>query len=297
MVADIGTIAPADLLVFLSAIDAGSLTGAADRLGLPKSTVSRRLARLEQALGARLFERARGGMRLTDHGRLVVDPARAALADLEAVLTAVAGTRTEPRGPLRVSMSTDLAGLRALWVDFCVRYPEVELDVGFTNEYVDLAAERRHLALRGGLGEDQALVARRLGTYVLHAVAAPDYLARRGRPRSRSDLPSHDRVLLKPERVRSGSLPQTPRGRRLVLDDLTAAHAACVAGLGIAYLPAYACREDVAAGRLEVLADETARIEVPVYAVYPDRNYLPASHTAFMDHVHEVLGRHAGPVS
>lgn len=293
LVADFGTLDAIDLAVFLAAVDAGTLTGAAARLDLPKSTVSRRLARLEEVLEARLFERGRAGMRLTDRGRLAVDPARAAISDLEAIVAAMRDNQAEPRGTLRVSMGSDLAGLPALWVDFCRRYPEVELQVAFTNRYVDLESERRHLALRGGLGDDQSLIAKRLGSYRLYAVAAPDYLAHRGRPKTKDDLHTHDRVLLKERSARGGPLRKAPRGRDLVFDDLTAAYHAVRAGLGVGHLPAYLCREDVTEGRLEIVAEATTRIDVPVYAVYPDRSYLPASHTAFMAHVQAVLAAHA----
>lgn len=127
--------------------------------------------------------------------------------------------------------------------------------------------------------------------------AAPNYLDRRGRPREKDDLKGHDWVSLKERPSRDRPLRKPSDGRELVLDDLTAAHQAVVAGLGVSYLPAYLCQAGLEAGALETVAEASTRIEVPVYTVYPQRNYLPASHTAFMEHVRAVLAAQRGPLT
>ena len=287
-VVDSGTLVLEDLRAFIATLEAGSLTGAAERLSVPKSTVSRRLARLEESLDARLFDRTKGGLRLTDLGRIVVEPARNALAEVRFITDALAGARSAPAGRLRVAASADLAAYDRLWVDFAAEHPQVELETLFTHRSVDVAGEGFHLALRAG--PDRSLVAQQIGGYGLRAVASQAYVAERGRPSRDADLPNHDLVLMKPgASFEPNSRVGRTAGRRLVLDDLAAVLCAARRGLGIAFLPAYLCDPFIEAGDLAVMLDRYDPLWVPVFAVYPDRPSLPSAQRAFVAFARNVF--------
>ncbi|MEZ4294588.1 MAG: LysR family transcriptional regulator [Polyangiaceae bacterium] len=281
-----------DIAVFVKVIEEGSVSAAARRLGLPKSTVSRRLTQLEEVLGAQLVRRSGRGLSLTDVGRSFSDAATGLLADMEELVELAGGHAAAPRGRLRVSAPADLAALSEAWIGFAERYPEVELELSFSNRYVDVVSEGFDLALRGGRGEDQSLVARSLGTYSLRAVASPEHVARAGKPSGPAEIKKHDCVLLHPFRQRTGTLPRgrsAGRGRHTVVSDLSAALLGAIRGLGIAILPAYVCDGAIAEGKLVPVLDEWNPLRVPIYAVYPERRFLSAAARVFLDHVSGAL--------
>lgn len=279
-----------DLETLLAVIDEGGLGAAARALTLPKSTVSRRLERLEAELGVRLLHRSKRAVRTTDEGARLVERARQALGELDALVEVARRGQESPRGRLRLSAPADLAGDAEVWLSFMRAYPEVELQLSLTNRYVDVVREGFDLAIRGGRGEDEALVTRRLGSYALRAVATPAWLAEHGHLSKPAELRQRSCVLLQPFK---GEVSPPPGARHLVVDQLALVHAACLEGLGVGILPAAMVAADVAAGRLVPALDAYDPLDVPLYAAFPSRRYLTVATLALLDHLAARYGAEA----
>ena len=230
---------------FVRVVEDGSFTSAAQRLGLPKSSVSRRVTALERALRVRLLQRSTRKLVLTDAGRLYFERARASLGGLADAGAAVTDLSREIAGPIRFTAGGDNTGLLAnLLSEFVTRYPNVQIDVVLTARRVDLVAEGFDLALRGGPLVDSSLIARRLGRQELGLFASRAYLRKAGRPRRVADLAKHRFVLFgePPER---GHLRLTgPNGEEtvkvsgpLVVHDMSFAADVISTGFGIALIP------------------------------------------------------------
>lgn len=275
-----------DLETLLAVVDQGGIGAAARMLGVPKSTVSRRLSRLEAQVGVQLVARSARSVRPTDEGARVVERVRDVLMDLDALVASARGAHDAPRGRLRISAPGDLAAYADVWLAFMVDHPLVELQLEFTNRYVDVVREGFDLAIRGGRGDDEALITRRLGAYALRAVAAPSWVAENGRLNAPRELRERSCVLLQPFR---GVERPPPGTRHLVLNQTDLVRAACLRGLGVAVLPAPLVDADVAAGRLQPVLDAYDPLTVPLYAAYPDRRFLPASTLALLEHVGEAF--------
>lgn len=280
-----------DLDVFVTIADLGTLTGASKALGLPKSTLSRRLSRLEAQLRVRLFTRNRQRLRLTESGTALLGQAREALAALRALVDAATAAHEVPDGRLRVSVPQDLIGFGDVWLDFIERFPRVALELEPTNRYVDVVGEGFDLALRAGKGEDETLVARRVGAYHLVAVASPSYVAAHGALREPADLRRHSCVLLSPMRRRPGhpDRPELPH-RHIICKDIHFAMNASLRGCGVAVLPQGMARPAIEEGRLVAVLEAYNPLVVPLFAVYPERAHLRASVAAFID----VVAGHFG---
>ena len=280
-----------DLETFLAIADAGSLTAAARAMGQPKSTLSRRLARLEELLGVHLLLRNRHRLELSETGVALLEPARQALTLLREFANAADQSRAVPEGRLRVSIPMDLLGQRELWLGFAERFPNVALELEPSNRYVDVVAERFDLALRGGRGPDESLVARPVGSYRLVAVASPEYVARFGALDEPAALRRHSCILFRAMGHRPGHpvRPDLPH-RHIICPDEGFALEGARRGLGVAILRAEVVQPDVDAGALGSVLDAYNPLVVPLYAVYPERSYLRAAVTALIDYVSEHLG-------
>ena len=192
-------LAPNDLLLFARVVDEGSFSRAGERLGVPKSTVSRRLAALEAQLGERLLLRTTRKLTVTDFGHSVLEHARQVASEVEAAASLAQHRQVEPSGRLRVSMPGDFANivLGQLLADFIARHPAISLEIDLSPRRVDLIGENFDLALRmGDLPDDASLAARRIAVFALGLYASPDYLKRRGIPSEPEALMEHDALRL-----------------------------------------------------------------------------------------------------
>src|SRR5260221_3157929 len=181
-----------EILVFARVVQAGSFTTAAAQLGMPKSTVSRKVSELEERLKSRLLQRTTRKLSLTDVGRTYYDYCARIVAEVEDAERAVSTLQDTPRGQLRVTAPTNAAFLAPIVSDYLKRYPEVQLELFCTGRTVDLVEERFDLGIRAGGLADSTLIARSLGRVGWFLVATPAYLKKRGRPRSPEDLRKHD---------------------------------------------------------------------------------------------------------
>ena len=296
----ITTIDPNDLLIFAYIAEAASFSRAAEKLGLPKSTVSRRLSALEQLLGERLLLRTTRRQTLTEFGSLLLEHARQVVAEVEAVAALRERRKAVPSGRLRVSMPNDVAILilADALASFIARYPEVNLELDLSARRVDLLGEGFDIAVRmGELTSDSLLAARRLATLSSGLYAAPAYLARHGLPAQPADLEQHQSVRLlmrngepAPWQLRRGEeqWSAVPPGRVSANSPEMMIELAR-AGAGIAAVPDVIATAEVRRGRLtQVLADWTLPGQA-ASAVFPGRKLMPAKSRVFIDMLQQAF--------
>ncbi len=285
---------PNDLLLFARVAGEGSFSRAAERLGMPKSTLSRRMAALESQLGERLLLRTTRKLTVTDFGNAVLLHAHQVTAEVEATLALTQHRQTEPSGRLRVSMPGDLAEnvLAQLLADFIARYPAISLELDLSPRRVDLIGENFDLAIRiGDLPDDASLAARRMAVFSVGLFASPDYLKRRGVPPEPEALMEHDalRLLARNGEPVSWVLSRdevrwegTPPGRATANSPALLVRLAR-AGAGITLLSEHFAEQYVRDGELiQVLADWSLPT-VTAWAVFPGRRLMPARTRVFLD--------------
>ena len=245
---------------FVQAVDHGGFAAAARALGIPKSTLSRRVLELESRLGVRLIERTSRRFVPTAVGLDFYQHARAMLIEAEAAESIVARHLAEPSGTLRMTCSVGMArSLSAPLVDFLGRHPKLRLVQLATNKSVDLIEEGFDVGIRGHAGPlpDSTLIQRRLADSPWHVFAAPAYLERAGIPEHPSELTSHETVALG-SNTRSPSWQLFGEDEQLTVaiepklqsSDMETMKDAAVAAHGIVSLPAYVVQEEVVAGSL-----------------------------------------------
>ena len=262
-----------DIQAFVAVADAGGLSPAAGRLGVSKSIVSRRIARLEKSLHARLLNRTTRGAALTEAGASFREHAVRIAAEADAARDAVSPDG-KVRGRLRVAapLSFGASHFAPVLAELASRHPELEIQSSYSDRTVDLVAEGFDAAIRLGLLDDSELVARRISTFGGNLVASPAYLERRGPPRTPDDLLAHDTInrvndewpLLHDGRV----ITLHPRAR-FTADNGAALVPAALAGLGIALLPDFLIAGHLASGALVAVLPDYPMPEAGVYVVRP----------------------------
>lgn len=288
--------------VFVKVVDAGSFSAAARLLGLPTSTVSTRVARLERRLGVTLLQRTTRRLNLTDAGSLYYRHAATGLGymlDAEAAVTESIG---EPKGLLRVTAPADIGDdlLADIVRQMHRRYPKVGIDLVLVSRYVDLVAEGVDVAIRTGSLKDSTLIAKNIGLARWAPFASPDYLAVATLPDSPQALRHHCCLQFTPLGKESWTLSgeggsvTVPLPGLVMINDVRVIRAMALAGEGVALLPEYLCRAECAAGRLvRLLPDWHAKAD-PVHLVYPRQRFMPPKLRAFIDLAGEELGRWLG---
>jgi DNA-binding transcriptional LysR family regulator len=282
----------AELLSFTKAVEMRSLSRAASQLGLPRATLGRRLARLEQRLGVRLLRRTTRSLALTDAGEAFYKHARIVL---EAVTQAELSVKLDPaavRGTLRVTVPPiEEPSFHAMLCDFAEKYPEVQLHFDFTTRFVDLHREGYDVAVRAGTTLEPGLVARTIARSPVIAFASPKYLAVHGTPRTVRDLKNH-RCLLGFTRgqVPQNHWPLVAGGQvhvegRFFASDIRVLITAAVRGLGLAALPQDMVARELKSGRLVHVLEGVVGGEARVSVVYPEREFMPPQVRAFIDDV------------
>jgi len=278
--------------IFLKVVDEGGFTKAAKALGLPKSSVSRSVALLEQELRARLLRRTSRSVAPTEAGLAFYEKAARGMALLGEAREAVSELDAELRGPIRITTAADLAVWRLAPVvaEFVDRHPAVLVDVLLTGRTVDLLDEGVDFALRVGELRDENLVARKLPAAEFALYAAPAYLQRQGAPRRVADLANHRCVLFRGVRGRATWTLRTAQGAEetvevhgsINIDDFSFATQTVISGAGIGLLPAFVAQ---AAGgeRLSRVLPRYYRSGSPMHLVYPAERYMPRRCAVFRD--------------
>ncbi len=255
--------------VFVQVAETRSFVAAGRLMGVSASAVGKSVARLEEKLGARLFHRSTRSITLTAEGALFLERSRRILAEIEAAEQELSRAAEAPRGRLRVSLPLVSSLVLPVLGDFMRRYPEIELDLDFTDRMVDVIEEGFDAVVRTGEPADSRLSARRLGDFRILLVAAPAYLAQRGLPRHPADLAGH--ACLHYRFPNSGKLETWPLRRdesdpephlptSMICNNIETRMSFALQGLGIACLPDFAIRDALADGRLlPVLGDYVER--------------------------------------
>jgi DNA-binding transcriptional LysR family regulator len=276
-----------DLHIFVQAVNSGGFAAAARHLGVPKSTISKRVAELEADLGTRLIHRTSRSFVLTDVGKDFYDHAWAAVIEAEAAESVVQRRQAEPQGTVRITTSVPVAQFHlANRLPVLARaYPKLDLQLHVTDRFVDLVREGFDIAIRSHFATlpDSDLMQRRMKVERITLVASPDYLARRGTPERPEDLVGHDGLLTGPAsrtwrlKDNDGHEVQVTPKARLAADESLVLLRAAAAGLGIASLPEAMSAASMESGELiQVLPDWAAGSVTSTILTPHRRSQLPA---------------------
>jgi DNA-binding transcriptional LysR family regulator len=289
-----------DIVVFTKVVETKSFTGAADVLGLPKSTVSRKLAQLEERLGVRLVQRTTRKLALTDIGEAYYTRCARIVADVAAAEQLVTDMQATPRGRVRVSASVDLSTtyLGGIIADFVEHHPDINVELDASDRLVDLIEEGFDLAVRIGPLAESSLIARKLTTIDLALCASPAYLATNGAPQHVEELDAHDHVLFTPTSrnqawtlVNGDATYEFSRPARFASNNYAAVRDVVRANGGIAVLSDFMIASDLASGALVRVLPQWRTRPAEVHAVYPARQNLPPRLTYFLNHLAKAFSR------
>ncbi len=286
-----------EIALFVRVVEAGSFAGAARLRHLPRATVSRRIAHLEDSLGTRLLQRTTRSLGLTDAGRRYFERCRDALATVEEANGQLAGAQLVPSGTIRISAPANSDGLYLpdLVAEFLRNHPRVKVELLLTDERLNLVRDRIDVAFRMGKLSNSTLIVRKLGTSDWLVCASPTYLKTAGLPRTPADLARHGCVVHGPSIEGATWTLRGPKGTSVVqLNAVVAANTmsfvreAALAGLGIVMLPGPMVAPYLRSGALVQILEPYRRAATSIQLVYPTRRHLSAATKAFIDF---VMGR------
>ena len=289
-----------DLAVFLKVLDCGGFSSAARALDLAPATVSKQIARLEKALGARLFERSTRQLRITDEGRAVAERARPALSLLDEAVDVARQGLQSLTGTLRITAPVPLGAryLAPLIAAFQQQHPQLGFDLQLSDHLVDLYDSDLDLAVRVGHLADSSLISRNLGESRRILVAAPSYLQRMGMPKHPSELPAHQCLLFAYPGLRQNrwTLQHTGQDGRsesvavagkLRSDNGDALRNWSKVGLGISLRETWDVADELRSGALLRVLPDWAESALPIQAVRVQRAPLPRRVSAFLEFLAE----------
>lgn len=286
-----------DLALFTRVVERGSFSDAARAVGLPKSSVTRSIARLEKELGVRLIQRTTRQRGVTDAGRELYERVRGAVGALEEATEAVRQHGQEPRGVVRVTAPVDTAmmGLPQAIARFAATYPSIHIEMVLTSRVVDLVAEGIDLAIRAGRLADSSLVARKVGHSSLGLFASKGYLKRAGRPKKVADLAKHACVLFRGRNGRASWTLDGPDGPETIevtgatsADDFAFLARIVETDLGIGQLPLFAGQS---LKTLERVLPDHSTAGSPLQLVMPSASFVPARVAVVRDYLFDFLSK------
>lgn len=291
-----------EIVIFMAVADAGSFARGGQAMGLTGSAASKAVARLETRLGVRLLHRNSRAVSLTSEGERFRESGKSILEAVDEAEASIAAPDGRPRGLLRLSVP-DAFGRRVIMPlvnDYLERWPEVRIDIDFSDRPVDLVEEGFDLAIRiGGESAPDGIVSRVVAEYPVWFCAAPSYLERRGHPADAEALSAHDCILFR-SRSRTQEWLGLSGGEhsekllahgRLRMNSAEAIRLAALAGLGIALLPSFLVDDEFAAGHLVRLFPELGTQTVRVLCLYPSRRLVDPRVRTFIDNVSAALTR------
>lgn len=284
-----------DMALFVEVIKANSFRGAAEAVGMPNSTVSRRIAELERRIGLRLLNRTTRRIELTEGGRLYYERCRRIVDEARLAHEEISELVDNPSGLIRLSMPIDfgVVYLAPLLAEFAERYPQIQFDLDLTPKRLDLIRDPVDLVIRIGALPDSQLIARPLGTLQRSLFASPSYLARHGVPSSPAELLQHQclRMLDAPWVLQDAKqkLSLAVQGRYL-LNNIGMLRRLTLLGQGIAMLVDEMIDEDLTQGRLQRVLPNWKAETLPVYAITETR-LVPAKVRVLIDFLTDQFNR------
>ena len=291
-----------DIPIVVAVAETHGFAAAAQRLGVSKSAVSKRISAIEQRLGAQLFHRSTRNVSLTEAGEHFYSHALRAFEAAQEAEDSVLALQGAPKGRLKVNvpMAFGRQYIAPLISEFLETFPGIEVDMVMDDRVVDLFAEGFDLALRGGTLMDSALVARKIARLRNVLVAAPAYLDRHGEPSCISELANHNCLQYSYSRdfqewvflTKDQTVKFRPQGNYKV-NNGEALREAILGGTGIGRLPTFSAGPDLASGTLVRVLSRYEQPSQALYAVYPERRHLPTKVRTFVDF---IIGRIGGEV-
>jgi DNA-binding transcriptional LysR family regulator len=266
---------------FTEVVRAGSFSAAARKLSVGKSTLSENVSALERSLGADLLIRTTRKLSLTEAGSRLFESCSKGLAEIDAAREEVVARQSAPRGMLRVTAPADLASsaLARAFARALAPWPELRLELDFSDRFVDLVGERFDLAIRAGLLQDSTLIARRIGTSSFVLLASPSYLEKEGRPSDPGELARHRCLSFTP--LEDEWILASERSRRRIrvspyvkASSMIAVQQFALEGAGIALLPLHLCHERFRDGSLARVLPAWAAESGPLHLVYPKQSFV-----------------------
>lgn len=287
-----------DMALFVEVVKAMSFRRAAEAIGVPNSTLSRRISALEKAIGLRLLHRTTRKLELTEAGQIYYERCRRLVDEAKLAHEQLGELLAQPSGVLRASLPVDFATsyLAPLIAEFAHRYPGIRFEFDLTPRRVDLVSEPFDVAIRMGESADSALIARLLATLPTHLYASPGYLARAGEPQQPADLVQHEclgfraakSMVWSLSRSDGGGAEQVEVAGRFQLNSVGMLRRLATLDLGVVVLVDALASDDVAAGRLRPVLPDWQGPAVPVYAMTETR-LLPAKTQRFIEFLKERL--------
>jgi DNA-binding transcriptional LysR family regulator len=277
---------------FVRALEGGSFSAAAKELGIGQPAVSKRIALLESEFATQLFFRTTRKLRPTPEAHRIYDLARQILGSFDMARASVKEASPRPTGTLRVSVPSSFGRryLMPIIAEYARNYPEVRLDIRFSERFVNLVEEGIELALRIGNLDASTLVARRLGTVPRYLVATPTYLHDRPIPRTPEGLTSHQCIIYSRLSPANEWIFESEHGRHvasvdgaLLVDDADAMEEAVMHHLGIAILPEWNAIDGIRSGQLENILPDYSIAALPLHAVYPEMHWMSPRARSFLD--------------
>ena len=289
-----------ELYLFVQVVKAGSFSAAGRSLNVPKTTISRKVAQLEANLGVRLLHRTTRHLRLTEVGRVYYDQCTRIFSDLEEANLMVTARQDIPHGTLRITAPSSFGtAILNRWIDeFLICHDQVTLDLILTNQYLDLLAEGIDVAFRGGPLGNSSFNTRKVCDLPYWICASPSYIDANGMPETPTDLLHHRCICFSTGSAPTGYPWRFQKGQewiemdipgRLLVNDVTFARQAALAGFGISYLPGTIIRDDIWKNRLVKLLSPWPMAEREVFMVYRSDRLLSPKVSAFLEFVdHQI---------
>jgi DNA-binding transcriptional LysR family regulator len=287
------------LPVFVTVIETGGFSPAAKRLGISKSAVSKRVTQLEEQLGVKLIHRTTRKLSLTEAGEHFFQHARIAHEAAKDAQDAVTQLQGEPQGRLRINtpMSFGRLHIAPLIPEFLKRYPKITIEMVMDDKVADLIGGGFDIAIRAGDLPDSTLIARKLAPLRNVLCASPEYLELRGTPGDLNELTDHNCLIFTYSKdvkewvfVKDGQTQTVEVTGNYQVNNSEALREAILQGVGIGRLPTFAAGPDIKEGKLIPLFEQYQMPDKTIYAVFPERQYMPAKVRAFIDFAVEYLG-------
>lgn len=288
------------LQLFVSLVEHGSFVAVANQSGQSPSTISKAITRLEKSLGVRLLHRTTRQLQLTEAGANYLQTAREVLALLKNGEAQLAQSSIAPTGTLKVSLPLSFGQhyIVPLLPEFCQRYPDIKLDLSFSDEYTDIVEGGIDIAVRSGKLNDSSLIARRLCPIDMGMFASPSYLAQFGRPNAPEQLNQHRWILYRfrqSGRILGITYPQNDQAveiqpdYQIIVDNGYALAQLASQGVGIALMPHFLARDLVREGKLTLISPPQRTPDQAVYLYYLSRDYMPVKVKVFIEYLVQML--------